>query len=388
MKIVHIMISCFYIEGAGYQENLLPRAQIREGHNVTIISSQYCFNSKYEPMSRPAGEYLNSDGIKVIILKDNKKLPSILGTYQRKCQGLYEALDKETPDIIFMHGLSEKDGIDAAKYVAKHQAAKLYCDHHSDYYNSANLNKGILNILHFNLLIKPITRYISKYCTKFWGTTPWRVQHLVEMYGLPKEKVDLLVMGADETKINWANRENVRRRVRERYNIGENDFLIITGGKINIEKNIHILAQAVSELEIERIKLMIFGQPNNATKPLLDVFQDNPRIIQIGWVNSDNVYDLFLSSDLGYFPGTHSVLWEQAVACGLPTVFKLWHGMMHVNINGNAILQESVSVDGIKEQITKIVSDSSMYEEMKTNAIVAKDAFCYSEIAKRAIDER
>lgn len=382
------MISCFYIEGAGYQENLLPRAQKREGHDVTIISSQYCFNSKYEPMSRPAGEYLNPDGIKVIILKDNKKLPSILGTYQRKCQGLYEALVKEKPDIIFMHGLSEKDGIDAAKYVAKHRAVRLYCDHHSDYYNTASLNKGLLNKLHFNLLIKPATKYISKYCTKFWGTTPWRVQHLMEMYGLPKEKVDLLVMGADEAKIDWANREDVRKRKRTEYKIGEKDFLIITGGKINIEKNIHLLAQAVSELEKNDIKLMIFGQPDNATKPLLDEFKDNPRIIQIGWVNSDSVYDLFLSSDLGYFPGTHSVLWEQAVACGLPTVFKLWQGMMHVNVNGNAILQESVSENNIKEQITQIVSDPHLYEEMKSKAIVAKDGFCYSEIAKKAIDER
>ena len=382
------MISCFYIEGAGYQENLLPRVHKRDGYDVTIISSQYSFNSKYEPMSRLAGEYQNMDGIKVIILRDNKKLPSVLGTYQRKCQGLYDTLVKEAPDIIFMHGLSEKDGIDAAKYVSRHPSTRLYCDHHSDYYNSPNLNKGLMQKLHFNLLIKPVTKYISKYCKKFWGTTPWRVQHLVEMYGLPKEKVDLLIMGADETKINWANREVVRKRIRTEYNIGEKDFLIITGGKINIEKNIHLLAQAVSELEKENVRLMIFGQPDNSTKPLLDQFKDNQRIIQIGWVNSDGVYDLFLSSDLGYFPGTHSVLWEQAVACGLPTVFKLWQGMMHVNVNGNAILQDLVSVNNIKEQIAQIVSGPHLYEEMKAKAIEAKDSFCYSEIAKKAIDEK
>ena len=120
MKIVHIMISCFYIEGSGYQENLLSKAHKRAGHDVTIISSQYCFNSKYEPLTRPAGEYINDDGIKVIILPDNKRLPSILGTYQRKCKGLYATLDNVKPDIIFMHGLTEKDGYDAAKYVSRH----------------------------------------------------------------------------------------------------------------------------------------------------------------------------------------------------------------------------------------------------------------------------
>ena len=37
MKIVHIMISCFYIEGAGYQENLLSKAHKREDFNKVVF---------------------------------------------------------------------------------------------------------------------------------------------------------------------------------------------------------------------------------------------------------------------------------------------------------------------------------------------------------------
>ena len=385
MKIVHIMISCFYIEGAGYQENLLSKAHKRDGHDVTIISSQYCFNSKYEPLTRPAGEYINDDGIKVIILPDNKRLPSILGTYQRKCKGLYATLDNVKPDIIFMHGLTEKDGYDAAKYVSRHSNVILYCDHHQDYYNSAHLNKGLLSKLHFNLLIKPIAQYIANYCRMFWGTTPWRVQHLIEVYGIPKEKADFLVMGADDTKIHWSDKSELRLAIRAKYNIGRDDFLIVTGGKINKEKNIHILANAVSSNNLPNVKLLIFGQPDDATKPLLDCYNNNENIIQIGWIDSDKVYDIFLSADLGYFPGTHSVLWEQAVACGLPTVFKLWDGMKHVNVNGNSILQEVITVDTISALLSDLVGNTKRMEDMRNAAMNAKNMFCYSEIAKKAI---
>ena len=38
-------------------------------------------------------------------------------------------------------------------------------------------------------------------------------------------------------------------------------------------------------------------------------------------------------------------LWEQACACGLPGLFKDWHGMHHVNVNGSAEFLKEDSAD-------------------------------------------
>lgn len=379
-KIVHIMISNFYIEGAGYQENLLTRAHRRMGMEVTIITSRYCFDSQNKAYSRNAGTYVNSDGVKVVILDDNKRYP-IVSPLQAKCRGVNDALKEEKPDIIFMHNIEYMDSFIVAKYAAS-KNIPLFCDNHCDFYNTQS--KGVLQCLLRLFLRIPLARYISSKSVMMWGTTPWRVQYLSQYYRIPKSKTSFLVMGADETLIHWENKDDIRRKVRTKYGIDEADFLVISGGKINKEKNIHLLAKAIQELEHKNLKLMIFGEPDSyVLKELGSIHSDN--IILLGWVDSNDVYDLFLASDLGCFPGTHSVLWEQAVACGLPSLFKYWEGMQHVNVNGNSILLKNVSVESIRDSILSIVSNPNKYKLMVNRAVLAKDGFMYCNIARKSI---
>lgn len=86
------------------------------------------------------------------------------------------------------------------------------------------------------------------------------------------------------------------------------------------------------------------------------------------------------------FPGTHSVLWEQAVACGIPGIYKLWDGMKHVYVNDNAILVKDVTEKNILNTIQMILNDKEVYNKMKENAKLAMTSFYYSDIARKAIE--
>jgi carbamoylphosphate synthase large subunit len=113
----------------------------------------------------------------------------------------------------------------------------------------------------------------------------------------------------------------------------------------------------------------------------------NKNIHCIGWIPSEKVYDWFLASDLAVFPGTHSVLWEQAVACGVPCVFKHWDGMEHVDVGGNCKFLYNDSIDEIKNILLDIVKNKDNYEKMKNVAIKkGVNEFSYLEIAKRSIN--
>lgn len=68
-------------------------------------------------------------------------------------------------------------------------------DNHSDFSNSAR------NWLSKNVLHKIVWRTMAKnrtICKKFYGVLPARVDFLIDVYNLPKEKCELLVMGADD----------------------------------------------------------------------------------------------------------------------------------------------------------------------------------------------
>jgi hypothetical protein len=118
----------------------------------------------------------------------------------------------------------------------------------------------------------------------------------------------------------------------------------------------------------------------------IKTLSEDIHIRHVGWIPSDKAYDYFLASDLAVFPGTHSVLWEQACACGIPGVFKDWQGMHHVDVGGNALFLKESCVEEIQKILVDVIDNKEQYERMKSIAIVSRDVFSYKAIAERAIN--
>lgn len=383
MKIAHVCLSCFYIEGWGYQENLLTRMHKHAGYDVVIMARAQ--EKRGDQLTYVEKDYINEDGIPVRVLRLKgtgliKKMSARLCAYSN----VYEELNDVTPDVIFVHGGQSVSLKDVLKYCKKHKETVLYIDQHADYYNSPITS--LKSRLNAKFLLGRSLCKSAKYVKRYWGTTPWRCQYLNDVYGLPKEKIGLLVMGGNDEKIRFDKREELRREICRELNIDEDDFVIVTGGKIDKTKNIHLLMRAVAELGERKIKLIVFGNPNAQMKPEIEALANNESIRFIGWIPADKAYDYFLISDLGFFPGTHSVLWEQACACGLPCVFKDWEGMRHVDMGGNCEFLLEDSAEAMRNIIFNIYSDVEKTQKMKYAAENCKKEFFYSEIAKRALE--
>lgn len=382
MKIIHVCLACSYVEGWGYQENILPKMHRQMGYDVTVITSDYAFNNKFEPIKKDRREYVNSDGVNVFVLdRDN----SYAGIRLKNYKGLYEQLQKEKPEIVFVHGGQSITLKDVLRYCSESNAT-LYIDQHGDYYNTPvnTIKKKIIHKIIFKYWMQKAVPYTSK----FWGVTPWRCQYLHEVYGIPEEKIGLLVMGGDDDYIHFDELPELRINIRKQLDISNEDFVIITGGKIDRTKNIHLLIRAVQRLNNNKIKIIVFGQPSTDIEDEICNLSKHPAVRNIGWIESTRVYDYYLASDLAFFPGTHSVLWEQAAACGIPLVVKDWEGMHHLDVGGNCRFVQAESEDEYLNIIQEIVNDKDTYDQMKNIATSkAVKEFSYKEIAKRAIEE-
>lgn len=387
MKIVHVMIACFYKEGYGYQENILPVKHKELGNEVAIVAqnSNRVFGPLKDDSSR--NSYVNEAGIPVTLLIDNTSwlihVP-ILNYMVSRTKGLSDYLKVEKPDIIFVHGSDIPDNLEVVKYKQSHPMVKVFVDQHADYYNSPLSNKVIY--LRKRMFGRYIVRHLSQVAEKMWGVTPWRVKYLQEVYGVSPTKTGLLVMGGDENKINWLERESIRKDVRKKYGIPDDAFVVITGGKIDKPKNFHILVEAIRRLKDNNVYLLFFGRFESDMLSFESELNDN-NIKNAGWIPSDASYDLFLASDLGCFPGTHSVLWEQACASGLPCIFKDWDGgFNHVDVGGNCILLKEITADNLYRTTLSLLNNQSKYDAMKEcAATIGRKEFSYIEIAKRAI---
>jgi 1,2-diacylglycerol 3-alpha-glucosyltransferase len=294
-------------------------------------------------------------------------------------------LVREKPDIIFIHNCQFIDIYKVVKYTKRHLSTRIYVDNHADYVNSGS-SWVSRNILH-KIIWRKCAQLILPYTSKFYGVLPVRCDFLNNVYKIPKCKIELLVMGVDDESIQFDKRQTIREKIRSELNISNDDFVLVTGGKIDKRKNIHLLMEAMKSFSGKNIKLIVFGDVIPSMKDEFMLLSDNPDIISIGWLPSAKVPEYLIASDLAVFPGTHSVLWEQSVGCGIPSIFKHWDGMTHLDLGGNCIFLYNDSIDEIKKSILNIINDKQLYSQMKKSSLEkGLKAFSYSEIARRSIE--
>lgn len=382
MKILHLMLGCFYVDNYSYQENYLPKYHKNQGNDVEIVASLVSFDKNGKSMLLPkADKYVNEYGIPVTRLAYKK---GRLSKRLRYYVGLKDELERIAPDIIFIHGVQFMDIGVVVKYCQMHKDVKVYADNHSDFSNSAK-NWVSKHILH-GLFWKKCAQRINPYVTKFYGVLPARVDFLKNVYKLPENKIELLVMGADDESVENASKPEVRSTIREKHGIEEDDFVIMTGGKIDAYKTqTLLLMDAVAQIDNPKVKLVVFGSVTPELKDRVHALADGEKVKYIGWIQAKDSYNYFAASDLVVFPGRHSVFWEQVVSQSIPLLVKYWDGTTHIDFGGNVRFLHNDSIAEIKDQIEDIL-DGDNYSEMKTKAIEVSENFKYSKIAKKSIE--
>lgn len=384
MKVVHLCLGSFYPDNYSYQENLLPKFHKELGYDVEVIASTQSFDEHGKTCYLDnAGTYQNEYDIKVTRLpykSDNriwKKLKRYIGTY--------EALEKAAPEILFIHGGQFLDMDQVVKYLKRNPGVTVYVDNHADFSNSAT-NWLSKNILH-KIIWKHTEHQIEPFTTKFYGVLPVRVDFLKNIYGLPAEKCELLVMGADDELVEKAKKTGARARIRKQYGINDDDFLIITGGKIDQWKTqTLLLMQAVQNIKDDHVRLIVFGSVTQELMDQVKALADGTKVQYIGWVLSKDSYDYFEAADLVVFPGRHSVMWEQVTGQGKPMLVKDWPGTHHVDLGGNVRFLAKDSAKELQSEIEHLLKNPVELEKMKRVAQEqGMQVFSYKEIAKRAI---
>lgn len=385
MKIVHLCIACFFPDGYSYQENLLPKFHKRMGYEVEVIASLLTFGPHGEAAYLPGpSTYQNEYDIKVTRLPYKR-----LGRLARKLalvNGLYEALCRSKPDILFIHGCQFGSIVDVTRYLRDNPSVQVYVDNHADYSNSAR--NPVSKFLLHRILWRYCAHLIEPYVKTFWGVLPSRVDFLTENYGLPREKCKLLVMGGDDDEVLRVKNEMAGEKVRQRIGLDQEACLIVTGGKIDKAKTeVLELMRAVSNMHARscpNIHLLIFGPVSKDVEEEFSCLLDRECMEYIPWADRHDSYDYFNAADLVVFPGRHSVYWEQAASLGKPLLVKKWRGTDHIDLGGNVCFIDRPNSQSLESALLEIISYK--LTDMTASAQSAGPReFLYSNIARKSI---
>lgn len=383
MNITHLCLAGMITDGWTYQENLLISYHIKMGYDVSVITSQWVYETGSKLVKTKNNNYVSTEGAHYIRLpiKNRDKINNRFKRYT----GIVEALDITQPDILFVHGLQFLDISIIANYIKAHSNIRLYVDNHSDFSNSGK-NWLSKNVLH-GIIWKHYAQLIETYTYKFYGVLPARVDFLKCVYGLPDEKCELLVMGADDEQVKEAAQPEMRKSVREKYEISDDDFLVVTGGKIDKWKTqTLLLMKAIQNINKENVKLIVFGSVSQELQMQVQQLVDGVKVQYIGWIQSKDSYKYFGAADLAVFPGRHSVFWEQVTGQGIPMIVKDWPGTHHVDLGGNVKFLKEDSDKEIQSAIEQLLDNPDEYKKMKQVAMdKGMQVFSYKNIAKRAL---
>lgn len=387
MKVLHCCLAAFYIDDFGYQENILPRIHKQQGHEVEIVASTESYVDRVQRAYVAPGSYESSDGIRVTRLPYVRWLPSAVARKLRLYVGLHEVIARFAPDVIFLHDCQFLDIGIVADYARRH-GVHVFVDCHTDFVNSGRswLSRHLLH----GVIYRACARRIAPVTRRFFPTLPLRATFLQEVYGIAPEQLELLPFGVDDTAIDRGHRSAVRAEVRRDIGAHAGQVVFVTGGKIDRRKEIHtLLASFIARSDAGELGdaiLLVFGAPDPDMKASIDAAVSHPRVRYAGWVPAEEVHRYFWAADVALFPGTHSVLWEEAVGLGTPCVFRRWRGIEHVDLGGNCLMLDRVDAASLGDTLRRLSQDAALRDRMRDVACTrGAEVFSYSRIARTAV---
>ncbi|MBO1755767.1 glycosyltransferase family 4 protein [Allobranchiibius sp. CTAmp26] len=189
-----------------------------------------------------------------------------------------------------------------------------------------------------------------------YGYTPDTLERL-RWFGV-KRTMKLLPLAFDSTV--YAFDSTTRRRTRDSLGLSSHDIAIIAAGKIQPQKRLDALVDAVSNLRSEHpnLRLVLVGLDSTDTsRALQDRIEGaglSDATIMKPFVGASELNALFNAADIGAWPAMPAITIQQAMATGLTTVIPDNSFTSHLLSAGTSAL--ALHGDSLSESLTETLA--------------------------------
>lgn len=388
MKI--FMLCEFYSPAVEFQENLLVKYYRMHGHEVTVVASTFdsifdYYNDRHDP-GRPRMEF-EDHGARIVRLPYRYNLLNRLRAYTS-----IEALLHEVgPDLIFIHDIMPNIP-ELVRYMKTHPHCRMILDYHADYSNSGK-NWLSLKVLH-GMLRKHFLDKARPHLSRIFPVVPASATFLTEVYGVPPDEMEILPLGADMDLVRRIRAEGGRDVQRRELGFGPDELVIFTGGKLTPGRRTEILFEAVARLDRKDVKVLVVGDSGaedlSYRNLLHSAASGRTDIVFTGWLQPEDIYRRMMVADLAVFPARQSILWQQAIAMGLPLIAGDVgsQDISYLNLAENIIVlkRDEIRADRLAAAILSVVDSRERMARMSAGARrVADEHLDWSRLIERTL---
>lgn len=377
MKIVHLCLSCFYIDGYSYQENMLVRQHVAEGHDVVVIASTENYGADRKHTYVDPSTYMGTDGARVIRLPYRSFLPHRVMRKLRMHPGVLALLESERPDSVMFHGLCGHELLTAAEFKRRHPRIPVYADSHEYHGNSArNWGSWLLHKLYY----RPIIRRSVRHFDKILCISLENMSFLETMYCVPRSLMEFYPLGGHIlTDQEYRKR---RQDARARLRLPSDCIAVLQTGKMGVKKKILESLAAFAQTPSRNLRLLLAGSLDPSIEErAMKLIASDDRVSFLGWASSEELLDLLCLADVYLQPGTQSATMQMSLCARCPVILDDVPSHKPY-VDGNGWLINDVSE--VPVILKKIASDPGLLPRMSDMSLtIARRLLDYRVLARR-----
>lgn len=355
---------------------LLSEGMVKRGHNVSIISTK-----------QPDGkEYEERNGVKIYYLK-NTVFGSRRKGWRKESISKFLELHRHRPfDVIWSQSFDafgvtslKKNLLNIPVILTLHgsiqQEFKTFL---TNFFN--NLKKplkiigSVAGLLYSYFLVqKPLLsssdRVITVSAKVMEDIKKWFGNRIEDKCEIVPNGIDVSLFKPDLGQ---------RKATREAYRIDEREVVLLTLGRLTLEKGHHLAIEALRQLKMQNmnVKLLIVGTGNYNDSLLSKVKNAalNDVVIFIGAVENKETANYYNSADIFLMPtltveGLPFVLLE-AMSCGKPVIASRIGGIASAIENGkNGLLTDPGECAQLTDKIRLLINDPGLANSLAESAM-------------------
>ena len=376
MKIVHLCISCFYIDGRSYQENELVRHHVQQGHDVLVIASTESHAADGRTVYLEPSRYLGGEGAPVIRLPYVSWLPQPIGRKLRLHPCVDRLLQDFAPDVILFHGACGGELLTVARYVEAHPHVRFFIDSHEDWNNSARtpISRNLLHRLYY----APILRAALPRAEKLLCISTETMDFVHDLYKVPRDRLEFYPLGGRPVP----DGEYADRRVATRHALGLNadTIALVQSGKQTKRKKLIESLAAFAQWKDPDARLFVAGTLDDEIHDqAMAMIEADDRVTFLGWQSVDDLTSLLCAADIYLQPGTQSATMQHALCCRCAVILDDVPAHQVYHRDNGWLISEQQGLPALLEEIDR----TSLASMQSRSHQIALDLLDYDRLSRR-----
>jgi glycosyltransferase involved in cell wall biosynthesis len=361
MRIVHV--ASWFMPWLGYQEYYLARMQLRQGHDVTVVSSNLRWPGGYYRALREPGESsVLPTGNAVELGIPTIRLPVLLHLFGRPVmKGVGRTLRDLRPDVVHAHTCLMPSTFQAA--LAKRKVGfRLVVDEHQLPHQAVpGRAHAVLRRTMAVVARRFLYPRIDSMVAIADGTREW----LLREYRFPADRTYTIYLGADAEL--FSPDASAGLALRKALGIGEHERVVVSSGKVAAHKRIDLLVRAVAGLPPALSATLVLVGPAEAEilEQLTSLTQRlGVRLISRPAVSTQELARFFNAADVCAWPSDCSISHLEAAACGKPIVIPAEPSIADRLSGGNGIGVAVGDVRALTSALESLLADRDLAGRM------------------------